>query len=272
MIHFSASICSSDLESIEILQNLVENSPLVISGKLDCNLATTYQIHRPITKETEEKSLCCMIGKESPCFLAYPLCLKVKTTNHVQETHKFQLPAHPLGHSEQSEYTSKMLRAMHDHRVLPVFTLLMKLCNSERKREKLARAALDEKYGLVFREDIDQAKVQLLEEFAKAVGLEFSVEQAMSGMSARMVNRVVAKGQDALAEGQQLCEAIKDQKPMVFDKLQSGEQFHLDGQRGGEFQALVDGPKTSSKEIKGYGNPATLALQDEVRQQIKDQQ
>jgi hypothetical protein len=221
MIHFSASMCTSDLESIEILQNLVQNSPILISGKLECSGAAWMRVHNQTTEAKTEKNLCCLIGKESPVFCAYPLCLKVHTTTHHQTHDTFQLPANPLDVSDYSHYANAMSKSLHEHRVLPVFTLLMKLCNSERKRDKLARAALDEKYNQVFREDVDHAKVSILEEFALSVGLEFSVEHAMQQMAERMMTRVMTGGAQALEDGKVFIEAVKEVKPMPLPALQN---------------------------------------------------
>mmetsp|Transcript_9250 Transcript_9250/g.14920 ORF Transcript_9250/g.14920 Transcript_9250/m.14920 type:complete len:811 (+) Transcript_9250:54-2486(+) len=226
MIHFSASMCSSDLESIETLQNLIQNNPILVSGHLSYSHPSNCRVHHPVVPLKGETNYCCCTGQPCGSFLFYPCCLKVTTQKHVQDHTAFTVPMHPLTLEDFDEYKTAMERAIHEHRVLPLLTLLMKFANSERKTHKLTHAAIDRNYSAVLSQKADEKKLSLFRAFSKSVGAGFGLEKQLEQMCERIKDRVAEHNAvtDQIREGHNLALEYVSGGTEALAKYEAGEK------------------------------------------------
>jgi len=136
LLHFSASLTCAELTGIEVLQSIVQNSPMLVSGSFTTGEPLKMTFAKPI--ETEH------VGpqKQQACCLG--MCFKQQYSVHrlTQTVSEHQFPATVRGKADFDMYNGALSNEIKEHGLVPMFTVLSSMWNGDsRKMKNLERAA-----------------------------------------------------------------------------------------------------------------------------------
>eukprot|EP00930_Biecheleria_cincta_P037913 TRINITY_DN26060_c0_g1_i2.p1 TRINITY_DN26060_c0_g1~~TRINITY_DN26060_c0_g1_i2.p1 ORF type:complete len:856 (-),score=193.09 TRINITY_DN26060_c0_g1_i2:233-2755(-) len=209
MLHAELTMACSDMESIENIQSLMQNTPMLVSGDLTQGTQITVSVASDIQLKEEK-------GKELGCCLAYKVVKVVQTV----EEHNF--PQTVIAAEDFKVFKDKVEEEIREHLVIPMYAILKShWADNAKKLKNLARASLDEKYKPVISEEADKPKLQLFQDFlndvsSKADAMELfhrKLEEVAGAPLAEMLEKqqqaeladiIVDAGSESAAPRQQL--------------------------------------------------------------------
>jgi hypothetical protein len=156
LLHFEVGLCPSDMDALEMIQNLVQNSPLIVSGAMHWNGPVDVVVAGNLVRKEE--------GTESAC------CLTFKKYSLEQYTHKYTFPETVKDQSDFQEFSGKVNAAIRDSVLVPMHSVLKHLYRgNQRKLKKLDRACSDETYKACLSPSADIPKMALFRDFLEMV-------------------------------------------------------------------------------------------------------
>jgi len=166
LLHVSASIACTELTGMEVLQGLVQNSPMLVSGFFTPGEALLMKFANPIQiQKTGDK-------QEGRC------CgLKYEEYSASQTMSEHQFPAVLQPPEVFETYNESLASEIHEHSLVPMRTVLGQLWEENpRKIKNLERAAGHDRYSTILSEDTDQKKFDLMRKFFTQVNQAGSPE------------------------------------------------------------------------------------------------
>lgn len=163
VLHFEMGMCCTEQDGLEVMQNLVQNSPLIVSGGMYHNNPINVTVaDQVIQQETGEETEGCFCG----CCFGIP----VKTYTLSQETHQYQFPGKAVEERDFEEFAAKFTDAVKEGLLIPMFSILRNIYQgNEKKLKKLELAAQDATYRECLAPAADLPKIELFKQFLKEV-------------------------------------------------------------------------------------------------------
>jgi hypothetical protein len=156
MAHLEVSIAPSDLDGIENLQNLIQTSPMLVSGAL--SMVDPFHVKIANEMDGAEESM------DSACCFSW----KVQTWSQATET--MQIPLNPRPPEDFNIFRNKIEEEMKEHTVIPVYTVLSQQWRGNPKKLKnLVRASTCDFYRPVISQHADEPKIELCNRFLKDI-------------------------------------------------------------------------------------------------------
>jgi len=154
--HLEVSLCPcGSSESMENIQNLVESTPLLVTGSLLNEEPTTITVANAY--ETKES------GGDGCCF-------PVKEVVHTQETCTYTLPNDVVPAEDFAIYNRKFQEETSKRLIIPwYFVIQQKFKGNKKKLTNLARAAKDPNYHEILSPEADEKKKKLFVDFLESV-------------------------------------------------------------------------------------------------------
>lgn len=191
LAHFEVSLCSSSTDGLENLQNLAQNSPMLVSGGIwPCEPAVVH-VASELHTEVKEESSCCLSWQS----------IAIK-----QNVNEYKFPRTPMSQGDFDVYSEKIMDEIQEHSVFPMYKSLAALWkDSPKKLKNLVRASGDPIYNQVLSPEADEPKVQLLKDFLSSVQCKVALEE--------MLERQAVAAMDMLtAPPSKMMQAIQDHR------------------------------------------------------------
>jgi len=155
LAHLAVTLTVSDSETLENLQNLVQNSPMLVSGGIEMGLPRKGLIAGQLEDKIVEKLHCCFPYSEVSVHQSQ---LQVQFPQKVCDRKDFQV------------FQKRIEQEMTEHLIMPMYRILSYRCtNNLNKLKHLHRASVDPAYRSAISPEADARKLELWSAFHKEV-------------------------------------------------------------------------------------------------------
>jgi hypothetical protein len=199
MAHLDLSISPcEDVEAMENIQNLVQNTPFLATGSLTYDAPVPVTVHDPYESTESEGGDCCFSWKK---------------VAHSQQKHVFTVPQECMSQEDFNSHFSTMYDGSTEKRLaIPWYYVLgQRWKGNEKKLKNLLRVSKDKQYAHILSPEADEDKKALLEKFIEEV-MQTNGEDAMAMFECESEELFDAEGAaQAIKADQDACaNAIQD--------------------------------------------------------------
>lgn len=186
LLHFEVGLTCCETDGAENMQNLFQNSPTIVSGRVEIEEEQLQvKVAGQITLYEEEKAKCCG-GQDIDASIACLPCCCFKYTERtlsqellpVGNNKFYAFPKVVRSIEEFSVFADTIKDEVAEHQIVPIKMILASLWKGDVRKEKmLLRVTNDKQYAPVFADNIDKEKLDLMKMFFEKLMVTTSVEQ-----------------------------------------------------------------------------------------------